>query len=107
MKSFGNTTAIEGQDRKAKQGNIAELIRKIATHIIIMQASGSNKQKSYLEHINILCVLDNRNGAAFVFRNEKRAFAIPIPGYGRCGIRGWGKYTKHTKLDKIQKIQGL
>jgi sulfide:quinone oxidoreductase len=105
--AIGDTAAIEGPEWKAKQGHIAEMMGKVAVHNIIMKESGCDKLKSYIEHINILCIMDTGNGAAFIFRNDKKALAIPMPGFGHWVKKGWGKYTKLTKLGIIPRIPGL
>ncbi|MDR3669189.1 MAG: FAD-dependent oxidoreductase [Ignavibacteriaceae bacterium] len=103
----GDIAAIEGPEWKAKQGHIAELMGKQAAYNIIMKESGSSKRKSYKEHINILCIMDTGNGAAFVFRNGKRAFAIPMPWLGHLVKRGWGQYAQLTKRGIIPRFPGL
>lgn len=103
----GDIAAIEGPEWKAKQGHIAELMGKQSAYNIIMSESGSNKRKSYKEHINILCIMDTGNGAAFVFRNGKRAFSIPMPWLGHLVKRGWGQYAQLTKRGIIPRFPGL
>jgi sulfide:quinone oxidoreductase len=103
----GDIAAIEGPEWKAKQGHIAELMGKQAAYNIIMNESGSIKRKSYKEHINILCIMDTGNGAAFVFRNGKRAFSIPMPWLGHLVKRGWGQYAQLTKRGIIPTFPGL
>ena len=103
----GDIAAIEGEDWIAKQGHIAELMGRNAAHNIIAIESGSTKRKGYLKHLNILCVMDTGNGAAFVFRNSKRAFVIPLPVLGHWLKRGWGTYSRMTKLGTIPRLPGL
>jgi sulfide:quinone oxidoreductase len=103
----GDIAAIEGPEWKAKQGHIAELMGKQAAYNIIMSEAGSSNRKSYKEHINILCIMDTGNGAAFVFRNGKRAFSIPMPWIGHLVKRGWGQYAQLTKRGIIPTFPGL
>ncbi|MDR3611654.1 MAG: hypothetical protein P4L27_13880 [Ignavibacteriaceae bacterium] len=99
--------SLEDPEWKAKQGHIAELMGKQAAYNIIMSESGNSNRKSYKEHINILCIMDTGNGAAFVFRNGKRAFSIPIPWLGHLVKQGWGKYVQLTKKGIIPTFPGL
>jgi len=103
----GDIAAIEGFDWIAKQGHIAELMGRNAAFNIIETEKGSNKRKGYKEHLNILCVMDTGDGAAFVFRNDKRAFVIPMPIIGHWMKKGWGVYSKLTKVGKFPRLPGL
>ncbi len=103
----GDIAAIEGPKWKAKQGHIAELMGRQAAYNIIMSETGSSIRKSYKEHLNILCIMDTGNGAAFVFRNDNWAFAIPMPGLGHWLKMGWGQYAKLTKRGIIPRFPGL
>src|SRR5665648_72959 len=80
--AIGDIAALEGPDWIAKQGHIAELMGRNAAFNIIETEKGSDKRKGYQEHLNILCVMDTGNGAAFVFRDGKKAFMIPMPVVG-------------------------
>lgn len=103
----GDIASLEGPEWKAKQGHLAELMAKQAAFNIIMTEKGKSERKSYVEHLNILCIMDSGNGAAFVFRNSKRAFAIPMPVFGHWIKKGWGVYTMLTKKGIIPEIPGL
>jgi sulfide:quinone oxidoreductase len=105
--AIGDTAALEGPEWIAKQGHIAELMGKNAAFNIIQTEKGSNKRKGYQEHLNILCVMDTGNGAAFVFRNDKKAFVIPLPVVGHWMKKGWGIYSKLTKKGKFPRLPGL
>jgi sulfide:quinone oxidoreductase len=103
----GDIAAIEGADWIAKQGHIAELMGRNAAHNIIATETGSNKRKVYQKHLNILCVMDTGDGAAFVFRNAKKAIMIPLPIIGHWLKKGWGSYARLTKLGKMPRLPGL
>ncbi len=105
--AVGDIAAIEGPEWKAKQGHIAELMGQHAAYNIIMDETGQSDRRSYKSHINILCIMDTGNGAAFVFRNGKWAFAIPMPGLGHWLKKGWGQYAKLTKRGIIPRLPGL
>lgn len=103
----GDIAAIEGADWIAKQGHIAELMGRNAAFNIIAAESGTDVKKVYQKHLNILCVMDTGNGAAFVFRNAKKAFIIPLPVLGHWMKKGWGSYARLTKLGKMPRLPGL
>ncbi len=105
--AIGDSAAIQGYDWIAKQGHLAELMGKHAAFNIIQTIKGTNKRKGYHSHLNILCVMDIGNGAAFIFRNHKRAFVIPMPIVGHWLKQLWGVYTKKTKLGTLPRIPGM
>ena len=105
--AIGDSVALEGPDWKAKQGHVAEVMaRNIAFNISAMEKN-SNKRKGYKEHINILCVMDSGDGAAFVYRDNKGGKMIPMPVVGHWLKKGWGWYCKNSKLGKIPRIPGM
>lgn len=105
--AVGDIAAIEGPEWQAKQGHIAELMGNHAAYNIKMSEAGSANRKSYKKHINILCIMDTGNGAAFIFRNHNRAFSIPIPWLGHLVKQGWGHYAHLTKRGIIPRFPGL
>lgn len=102
--AIGDIAALEGPDWIAKQGHIAELMGRNAAYNIIQIENGSNNRKGYQEHLNILCVMDTGNGAAFVFRNGTKAFMIPMPVVGHWMKKGWGVYARLTKTGKFPRL---
>jgi len=105
--AIGDTAALEGPEWIAKQGHIAELMGRNAAFNIIQKEKGNSERKGYQEHLNILCVMDTGDGAAFVFRNGKKAFMIPMPIVGHWLKKGWGIYAKLTKLGKFPRLPGM
>ena len=105
--AVGDVVALEGYEWRAKQGHIAEIMAKNATQNIYQRDNGGFNFKGYKEHLNILCVMDSGDGAAFVFRNEKRAFMFPLPIIGHWLKKGWGFYCKNSKLGNIPRIPGM
>jgi sulfide:quinone oxidoreductase len=95
--AIGDIAALEGPEWVAKQGHVAELMGRAAAHNILVAETGSGKKKHYDENPNIICVMDTGDGAAFVFRNLKRSFIIPMPYLGHWMKRGWGTYAKVSK----------
>jgi sulfide:quinone oxidoreductase len=105
--AIGDSAAIDGPDWRAKQGHIAEVMaRNVAFNIDAME-EGIEERKGYLEHLNILCVMDSGDGAAFVYRNNKGGKMIPMPVIGHWLKKGWGWYCRNSKLGKIPRIPGM
>jgi sulfide:quinone oxidoreductase len=105
--AIGDIAAIEGPDWIAKQGHLAELMGRNTAFNIIENEQGNKGKKGYQEHLSILCVMDTGNGAAFIFRNGKKAFMIPMPVLGHWMKKGWGIYSRLTKLGKFPRLPGL
>lgn len=105
--AIGDTAALEGPEWIAKQGHIAELMGRNAAFNIIQTEKGNSERKGYQEHLNILCVMDTGDGAAFVFRDGKKAFMIPMPIVGHWLKKGWGIYARLTKLGKFPRLPGM
>ena len=105
--AIGDIAAIEGPEWIAKQGHIAELMGKNAAHNILDTEKGNNNKKGYQDSLNILCVMDTGDGAAFVYRNDKKSIIIPMPVVGHWMKRGWGMYSKLTKVGKFPRLPGL
>jgi len=105
--AVGDAAALEGADWRAKQGHIAEVMARNTAHNIAELEKGTSNFEGYTHHINILCVMDTGNGASFVYRDDKKAFMIPMPIIGHWLKKGWGKYYKLSKLNKIPRIPGM
>jgi len=102
--AIGDVASMDGPDWRAKQGHVAEVMARVTAFNIKARDTGSVERQGYQEHINILCVMDSGDGAAFVFRNEKRAFMIPMPIIGHWLKKGWGWYCRNSKLGKIPRL---
>jgi len=105
--AIGDIAALKGPEWIAKQGHIAELMGRNAAYNIVEMEKGSSKRKGYQEHLNILCVMDTGDGAAFVFRNSTKAFIIPMPVVGHWMKKGWGMYARMTKLGQFPRLPGM
>ncbi len=105
--AIGDTAALEGYEWRAKQGHIAEVMARNVAHNIKEKENGGTSFLGYNEHLNILCVMDSGDGASFVYRDEKRAFMIPMPVVGHWLKKGWGVYARYSKLGKIPRIPGM
>ncbi len=105
--AVGDSSALEGPGWKAKQGHIAEVMARNLAFNIVEKEKGSDIRKGYKEHLNILCVMDSGDGAAFVYRNHNKEVIFPLPIIGHWMKRGWGWYFKNSKLKKIPRIPGM
>jgi len=105
--AIGDTAALMGPDWKAKQGHVAEVMARNVAYNIFQHAQNIDSKKGYAEHINILCVMDTGNGAAFVYRDAKGGRMIPMPFVGHWMKKGWGWYCRYSKLGKIPRIPGM
>lgn len=102
--AIGDAAAYEGPEWTAKQGHIAEIMGSNAAYNILQIDNGTNRFNGYQEHLNILCIMDMGNGAAFVYRDSKKEIMIPMPVFGHWVKQAWGVYAKWTKLGWIPKI---
>lgn len=105
--AVGDVAHIEGFDWRAKQGHLAEIMARNTAFNIHARERGVDKRKGYQKHLSILCVLDTGNGAAFVYRDDKRAMLIPMPIIGHWLKKAWAQYFKLSKLKKIPRLPGL
>lgn len=105
--AVGDSAGLEGTDFVAKQGHLAEIMGRLAANNIIQTAKGGTHFQDYHEHISILCVMDTGDGAAYVYRDTKKEFIIPMPVVGHWMKKSWGLYQKWTKTGKMPRIPGL
>jgi len=107
MYAIGDSASLMGPEWRAKQGHVAEVMAKNVAYNINTHMQGIDSKYSYMEHLNILCVMDTGNGAAFVYRSEKGGKMIPMPLVGHWMKKMWGWYCRHSKLGKIPRIPGM
>lgn len=106
--SAGDSASLMGPKWKAKQGHVAEVMaRNVAHNILLHTQNKTEGKKSYIEHLNILCVMDTGDGAAFVQRDDKGAKIIPMPIFGHWMKKGWGWYFRNSKLGKFPRLPGM
>jgi len=105
--AIGDSAALLGPEWRAKQGHVAEVMAKNVAYNIFQHMQGIDSKRSYLDHLNILCVMDTGDGAAFVYRSQKRALMIPMPVIGHWMKKGWGWYCRNSKLGRIPRIPGM
>ncbi len=102
--AVGDSAALMGPDWKAKQGHVAEVMAQNVAYNIFQHSQNIDSKHSYMDELNILCVMDTGNGAAFVYRSNKGGVMIPMPVVGHWLKKGWGWYCKQTKLGKFPRI---
>ena len=105
--AVGDSAAIEGPEWRAKQGHTAEVMARVTVFNITASERHETVRKGYMEHLSILCIMDTGNGAAFVYRDAKKNYVIPLPVVGHWLKRGWGIYTKLTKTGRMPRIPGV
>ncbi len=102
--AIGDIAALEGYDWRAKQGHLAEVMaRNTATNIALLE-KGVYTLEGYQKHLSILCVMDTGNGAAFIYRDSKKAFMLPLPIIGHWLKKAWGLYYKLSKKNKVPRL---
>lgn len=105
--AIGDISALEGPEWAAKQGHIAEVMADVAAYNIHHKITGSEKRKGYHKHLNILCMMDSGDGAAFVYRKADFDMILPLPIIGHWLKQAWGFYYKNSKLKKIPRVPGM
>ncbi len=106
--AIGDIAEISGgPEWAAKQGHIAEVMADTAAFNIHNEIQGKEKRKSYLEHLNIICVMDSGDGAAFIKRTKTSEFILPLPIIGHWMKLAWGFYYKNSKLKRFPRIPGM
>jgi sulfide:quinone oxidoreductase len=105
--AIGDSASLLGPKWRAKQGHVAEVMAKNIAYNIFQHSQNITSKKSYMNHLNILCVMDTGDGAAFVYRSEKSEKMIPLPIIGHWMKKGWGWYCKNSKLGNIPRIPGM
>jgi len=105
--AIGDSASLMGPDWRAKQGHVAEVMAKNVAYNIFQHSQKMNSKRSYIEHLNILCVMDTGDGAAFVYRDNKGGKMIPMPVVGHWMKKGWGWYCRQSKLGNIPRIPGM
>jgi sulfide:quinone oxidoreductase len=105
--AVGDAAALEGPEWKAKQGHVAEVMARVAADDIARKETGRGERPSYVDHVTILCVMDMGNEAGFVYRDDRRAWFLPMPIVGHWVKRGWGRYFRLTKLGRVPRLPGM
>ena len=106
--AIGDIAEIYGGPKwVAKQGHLAEVMADTAAYNIHNEITGNGKRKSYWEHLNIVCVMDSGDGAAYIKRTKKSETIIPLPIIGHWMKKAWGFYYINSKLKRMPRIPGM
>ena len=105
--AMGDVAELKGPKWAAKQGHIAEVMANIAAYNVHNEIIGKGRRKSYWEKLHIICVMDSGDGAAFITRNHKKDFILPLPIIGHWLKRAWGFYYINSKLKKMPRVPGM
>lgn len=105
--AIGDSAALMGPEWRAKQGHVAEVMARNTAYNLFNRMQNINSKKSYMDHLDILCVMDTGNGAAFVHRSHRGGKMIPMPIVGHWMKKMWGGYCRYSKLGKIPRLPGM
>jgi len=105
--AIGDSASLMGPEWRAKQGHVAEVMARNVAYNIFNHQQNIDSKESYMHHLNILCVMDTGNGAAFVYRSNSGGKMIPMPVVGHWMKKGWGWYCRNSKLGKIPRLPGM
>jgi len=105
--AVGDAAALEGPEWRAKQGHIAEVMARVAAENAAAMEEGRAERKGYQEHLEILCLMDMGNGAAWVYRDDEKARMIPLPVVGHWMKKGWGTYYRLSKRRLFPRLPGM
>jgi len=105
--AIGDSASLLGPDWRAKQGHVAEIMAKNIGYNLFNHSQNIDSKESYLEHLNILCMMDTGDGAALVYRDDNGGKMIPLPIIGHWMKKGWGWYCRNSKLGKIPRVPGM
>ena len=105
--AIGDSTALLGPEWRAKQGHVAEVMARNTAYNLFNSMQNIDSKQSYMEHLDILCVMDTGNGAAYVHRSDKGGKMIPLPIIGHWMKKMWGWYNRYSKLGKIPRLPGM
>jgi sulfide:quinone oxidoreductase len=105
--AVGDAAALEGPEWRAKQGHLAEVMARVAAENALAVEEGRPERAGYAGHVNILCLMDMGNGAAWVYRDDEKARMIPLPLVGHWMKQGWGTYFRLSKQGRIPRLPGM
>jgi sulfide:quinone oxidoreductase len=94
--AVGDIADMEGPEWRAKQGHSAVVMAKIAAETILNTVRGMPTDADYRRHVDIVCVMDTGNGAAFIKRTVKKATMVYLPIIGHWLKKAWGRWYRFT-----------
>jgi len=105
--AIGDVTSLNGPKWAAKQGHIAEVMAGATAYNINKHSQGKEKRKSFKGHLNLVCIMDSGDGAAFIMRKPDTEIIIPLPILGHWMKKAWGFYYRQSKLKNIPRFPGM
>jgi sulfide:quinone oxidoreductase len=105
--AVGDVAALEGPEWRAKQGHVAEVMARVAAANIASHAAGRPMDATYIEHVNIVCLMDTGNGAALVYRDDRTQRLVPLPIVGHWLKQAWAWYFKASKRRQVPRLPGM
>lgn len=105
--AIGDVATLIGPSWAAKQGHLAEVMGKVAAKNIHHSFHGKKDRETYTKHLNIICVMDSGDGAAFVMRDKKSEMMLPLPIVGHWMKQFWGFYYRQSKLKNFPRLPGM
>jgi sulfide:quinone oxidoreductase len=105
--AIGDSAELLGPEWRAKQGHMAEVMARVAATNIAAIEAGRSERESYLPHVNIVCLMDMGNGAAYVKRDDEHEKMVAMPVYGHWAKKAWGSYYKLSKLGRVPRLPGM
>lgn len=108
--AVGDAAELQGPEWRAKQGHVAEVMARIAANDLALAIQSGGQERcpdDYVEHVNILCLMDTGDGAAMVKRDLRGSSIQAYPIIGHWMKKGWGTYWKMSKLKQIPRLPGM
>lgn len=105
--AVGDSAALLGPAWRAKQGHLAEIMARVAAANIVAVEAGTPERESYVPQVELLCLMDMGNGAAYVRRDDQGDKLVAMPRYGHWAKKAWGGYFKLSKLRYVPRLPGM
>lgn len=106
--AVGDCVCLHGSSNwLVRQGHNAVTMGKCTAYNIKAIEQGNLKQKNYTDHLWMGGLLDGGNGAAFLFKTDKKLIVMPLPYLGHWMKKAWVSYYKLSRLNKVPRIFGM
>ncbi|MEN8141417.1 MAG: FAD-dependent oxidoreductase [Thermodesulfobacteriota bacterium] len=105
--ALGDGAEQKGPEWLVRQGHNAVVMGRCAAHNIHALETGKGKQSLYTDHLWLGGLLDDGNGAGFLFKNKKILIVLPLPKLGHWLKKAWVSYWRRSRLNEIPRIFNL
>jgi sulfide:quinone oxidoreductase len=105
--AIGDAAALEGPEWRAKQGHLAEVMARVAVANVNASIHGRPERETYVPLVDITCLMDMGDGAAYVHRAAASETVVPLPIVGHWMKKGWGVYYKASKRRQVPRLPGM